>query len=144
MYILVDVRDRHFSIPKTPKYRKSASWTTEVLNIGISGLRPRQQKNLLCSLYIKASEVQCRSVYYWSSLGRTLFSLSTTRIATIYNYIKPCSLLQCKYSSGFGVIIYTQRHNVHRQFTANVVVVRWLYTVVIWILFTIVYKIQSC
>jgi len=42
--------------------------------IGISDLRFSDNKRIVsfCSLYIKASEFQCSSVYHWSSLVKDL------------------------------------------------------------------------
>jgi len=53
----------------------------EVPNIDISDLRSRQTKE---SVYIKASEFQSSSVYYWSSLEKDLTTIYSIKIATYY------------------------------------------------------------
>jgi len=83
VYIFIVVRDWHFGLPKVgisdcrdaegrrvelPKCRSA-----DVRHFGppISG----NKGIILCSLYIKASEFQCSSVYHWSSLGKDLIFL---------------------------------------------------------------------
>jgi len=85
---------------ETPKYRKSASWATEVRDVetrrfGLPRCRSAEyrhfgspisltKESFPLPVYIKASKFQCSSVYYWSSLKEDLLLFYAIKFIIVY------------------------------------------------------------
>jgi len=91
--MLPEIGISDFGIAEMPKIGNSDSRNAEYRHFG-PPISDNKRIILFCSTYIKASEFQCSSVYHWNSLVKDLCFWSTKKIATIYNYITSCSLLQ--------------------------------------------------